>query len=214
MGLLSSRESLGEYGSYGAKDILSPAHRAVALATAKKAIVLLRNEGELLPLERIALQKSSKIAVIGPAANDTFRLLGNYYGCSFGTWGPVLSNCSVVTPLAGIQAAAKSFNNDVRVEYAPGCEQESADTSMFADAVATAQSSDVVIAVMGLRNCQGGQGEGGPSCESEGHDREYLGLPGVQRQLLKQLVGTGKPVVLVLLNGGPVITSWASQNVQ
>ena len=69
------------------------------------------------------------------------------------------------------------------------CSQENNDTSGFSAAKALAESSDVVVAVMGLRNCQGGQGKGGPNCESEGHDRDELGLPGEQLELLKLLYG-------------------------
>jgi hypothetical protein len=122
-----------------------------------------------------------------------------------------MPNCSISTPLAGVTNVAKAHG--ASVVYSLGCEQETNDTSMIAEAVEVAKSSDVVIAFLGLRNCQGGQGKGGPSCESEGHDRDAIGLPGVQQELLQQLHATGKPVVLVLSNGGPVAIPWAAQNI-
>lgn len=106
---------------------------------------------------------------------------------------------------------AKSLG--IQVGYEEGCAQENNDTSGFAAAESLAKSSDVVIAMLGLRNCQGGQGEGGPNCESEGHDRDELGLPGMQLELLKLLAATGTPVVLVVTNGGPLSLPWASTNI-
>lgn len=132
---------------------------ALALEAAEQSIVLLRNErakGDTAPLLPLRLPANAVVSVVGPGANDTFRQLGNYYGCSFGSWGPVLANCSISTPLDGVRALV----GDQRVLYTPGCEQESNDTTGFAQAVANAKASDVVIAVMGLRNCEGGQGKG------------------------------------------------------
>mmetsp|Transcript_29627 Transcript_29627/g.88644 ORF Transcript_29627/g.88644 Transcript_29627/m.88644 type:complete len:767 (+) Transcript_29627:57-2357(+) len=213
-GLLNPPKSVEPYTSYSQTDILSADHRALALQAAEESIVLLRNEHvrgkPLLPLGE-TLSAGAKIAVVGPAANDTFRMMGNYYGCSFGTWGPVLDNCSVSTLLDGATRVAMAHG--AVVTFNQGCDQESNDTSQFAAAVNAAKGSDVVIAYLGLRNCEGGQGAGGPSCESEGHDRDSLDLPGVQGELLQHLVATGTPVVLVLTNGGPVSIKWASANV-
>jgi beta-glucosidase len=123
----------------------------------------------------------------------------------------VLDNCSVSTLLDGVTTVAHDYG--ATVQFSQGCDQESNDTSQIAAAVSLAQGSDIVIAFLGLRNCEGGQGKGGPNCESEGHDRDELGLPGVQGELLEKLHATGKNVVLVLTNGGPIACPWAAQNI-
>lgn len=213
LGLFDTGNS-GPFDQLGAADIASPAHIATALAVAQESIVLLKNDknehghGHYLPLN---LTSSLSVAVIGPAADDTYRMLGNYYGCSTSTWGPVLQGCNVSTPLAAIRRDVESAGGTV--QYARGCGQESKDTSGFAEALNASKRSDVVVLVLGLRNCQGGQGKGGRNCESEGHDRAHIQLPGMQGELLKVLVQeSGKPVVLVLLNGGPVSTPFAAEN--
>ena len=73
------------------------------------------------------------------------------------------------------------------MSYAHGVDPESNSTAGFAAAVAAAAAADVVVFVGGNRNCEGGQGVGGAHCESEGHDRPDLAMPGVQTQLLKEL---------------------------
>jgi beta-glucosidase len=206
----------GPFDKLGAADIASPANVATALAVAEESIVLLKNEkatpGAKKPLLPLDLNSKPTVAIIGPAANDSYRMLGNYYGCSVGTWGPVLSGCNVSTPLNAIQRDVEHAGGSV--QYALGCDQETNRTTGFAEALSAAKSSDVVVVVLGLRNCEGGQGHGGHNCESEGHDRDVLSLPGVQGELLKELVQKSrKPVVMVLLNGGPVSTPYAAENV-
>jgi len=228
--LLVSRVKLGcfdppetvSYTKIPPSAIASAAHKAAALDVAQRSLVLLKNgkaaagdSAPLLPLRRRQQPQGGaavalRVGVIGPNAGDTFTLVGNYYGCSIGTWGPLLPKyCNLSTPLDGIRAMVGGglVGN---VSYAPGCEQESADTSLIAPAAALAAEVDVVVVVLGLRNCQGGQGRGGRNCESEGNDRATLGLPGVQEQLLAALVAANPRVVLVLQNGGPVSLSAAA----
>ena len=176
------------------------AHRALALKMAHESIVLLKNAADFLPLDKHTLKT---IAVVGPNADDPLVLLSNYFGL------PAAS----VTPLQGIQAHA---GDDIAVLYAKGCGIRDADTSGFADAVAVAEKADVVIAVMGIsQRVEGeeGQIEGVPNGEASTGDREdTLALPGVQDALLQTLAATGKPVVVVLLNGSALAVNWAEAN--
>ncbi|MBN1248682.1 MAG: glycoside hydrolase family 3 C-terminal domain-containing protein [Anaerolineae bacterium] len=173
----------------------SAEHRALALKMAQESIVLLKNAGNLLPLGK----NLKKIAVVGPNADDPIVLLGNYNGFP----------SSSVTPLAGIQAKAGA---GTEVAYAKGCEIRSDDTSGFDLAVAAAAGADVVIAVMGLSQLmegEEGQQEGVAGDQRSTGDRTELDLPGVQEDLLKALAETGKPLVVVLLNGSAVAVNWA-----
>ncbi|MBN1248754.1 MAG: glycoside hydrolase family 3 C-terminal domain-containing protein, partial [Anaerolineae bacterium] len=172
----------------------SAEHRALALQMAQESIVLLKNTG-CLPLPKML----KKIAVVGPNADDPIILLGNYNGF------PSAS----VTPLEGIR---RKVGDSVEVTYARGCGIRSKDTSGFAEAVAAARDADVVIAVMGLSQLiegEEGQQEGVEGGERSTGDRVDIGLPGVQEALLEAVSTTGKPVVVVLLNGSAVAATWA-----
>eukprot|EP01052_Picozoa_sp_SAG31_P041756 SAG31_NODE_6419_length_2027_cov_1.037344_2_plen_295_part_00 len=169
------------YSKLGNETILSAPHVRAALKVATQSLVLLKNEPvgkstapnnqdgmrsvkPLLPLDAKTIRR---IAVIGWGANDTYVPLANYMGCGYDSWSPRIQNCSIITPLAGIQQV---FEPDgVDVTFAHGCDVESNSTSGFADAVAAAKAADVVVYVGGNRNCEGGQGKGGAHCESEGH---------------------------------------------
>jgi len=170
----------------------SPAHRALAAQTARESIVLLRNAGNLLPLSK----SLTSVAVIGPNGNDPVVLLGNYNG----------DTSHAVTLLEGLQ---KKLGDGTTVAYEKGCDIKSASRAGFDAALALAQKSDVIVAAMGIsQRIEGEEGEGGI-----GGDRTDLNLPGVQEELLQKLVGTGKPVVLVLLNGSALAINWASEHV-
>jgi len=183
---------------YGEND--SPAHRALALETARKSIVLLRNEGGLLPLRR----DLRHIAVIGPNAADVDVLLGNYNGLP----------SEPVTPLAGIRAEVAA---GTEVVYARGSEialgTPSPDAHLLDSAVAAARRADVAVLCLGLS----------PRLEGEelpvrvpgfaGGDRTSLDLPAPQEALLEAVAATGTPVVLVLLNGSALSINWAAEHV-
>ncbi len=167
----------------------SPAHRELAARMAREGIVLLRNEREALPLPKTV----KSVAVIGPNAADARVLLGNYNG------EPSRS----VTVLEGIR---NKLGPGATVGYERGCAIKGASKAGFDAAIALAQRSDVVIAVLGLnQSVEGEEGEGG--------DRTELGLPGVQEELLEALEATGKPVVLVLLNGSAIAINWAAEHI-
>ena len=174
------------------------AHRALALRAARESIVLLKNREGFLPLSK----EIGTVAVIGPNADDPLVLLGNYNGT------PSRS----VTPLDGIRAAV---SDDTEVLYAPGCDIIDEGASGYAAALAAAEEADVILFFGGIsQRIEGeeGQEEGvGGGMRSKG-DRAELDLPTVQEDLLKALHATGKPVVLVLLNGSALAVNWADEN--
>jgi beta-glucosidase len=186
----------------------APEHRQEARTAAHRTMVLLRNEGKALPLAKTV----KSVAVIGPLADSKEATEGSWM-----VFGHVPAATTVV---AGIKAKLP----DAVVTYEPGPEirrlypsffeafdrgpKKPAQTPAEADAafqkaVDAARGADVVIAVMGeLANMSG-----------EAASRASLDLPGRQEELLKALVGLGKPVVLVLLNGRPLSVNWAAENV-
>jgi len=173
----------------------SPPHRALALEAARQSVVLLKNEGGALPLH-----KGLKcIAVIGPNADDVDVLLGNYNG----------TPSKAVTPLEGIR---KAVSKRTKVLFAKGCELTGDSNEGFAEAVAEAEKADVAVMVMGISpRLQGEEGDAG-NAEAKG-DRIHIDLPGRQEDLIKAVCRTGKPVVLVLLNGSALAIPWADENV-
>jgi len=171
-----------------AKVLLAEAHRQLAREVAQDSIVLLKNQGGLLPLP----PASRSIAVVGPLADDGANQLG--------PWSAQGKGEEAVTILAGLRERAGST---VTVLHAKGCDISGNDAAGFADAVAAARDAETIIAVMG--EAQAMSGEAG--------SRARLDLPGVQQQLLETLVATGKPVVLVLVNGRPLDLSWAAAHV-
>lgn len=178
-------------------------HRDLAREVCKKTLVLLKNESNMLPLDK---NKLKSIAVIGPNANTHESLIGNYFGTA----------SKYVTVLEGIQNAV---NPDTRVYYAQGChlyrdkiDGLSAAKDGFAEAVSVAERADVVIMCMGLDASIEGE-EGDVSNEYAGGDKKHLNLPGVQQDLLEAVYKTGKPIILVLLSGSALAVTWADENV-
>ncbi|XP_040384581.1 probable beta-D-xylosidase 7 [Oryza brachyantha] len=172
------------YGRLGAADVCTPAHRALALEAAKRGVVLLKNEARLLPLRAAAVASA---AVIGHNANDILALLGNYYGLP----------CETTTPLQGIQKYVKN------VKFVAGCNSAACDVAATDQATALAKSADYVFLVMGLSQKQ----------EQEGLDRTSLLLPGKQQSLITAVASAAKrPVILILLTGGPVDVTFAQNN--
>jgi len=183
----------------------SDEHRQLALETARESIVLLKNQGFFLTLNKDEIKT---IAVIGPNADRKDVLLGNYFGLP----------SKYVTVLEGIQQAV---NEDTRVFYAEGCALGETPESFwgnppttgFAEALTVAEKSDVVIMCLGLS--PDFEGEEGAVAESDGGgDKVDLKLPGLQLELLQAISQLGKPIVLVLLNGSPVELNWPHDNVE
>ncbi len=188
--------------------VARPEHRQAARLAAQRSMVLLRNEGNLLPLAKTL----TNVAVIGPLA-DSMQ-------ATEGSWMVFGHQPAAVTVLQGVRAKLA----DGAVSYAPGPDinrdfphpfgefnlserkplqsPEDAEAA-FHMAVATAQAADLVIMVMGENADMAG----------EFASRGSLNLPGRQEELLKAVHAMGKPVVLVLLNGRPLSISWAAANI-
>lgn len=177
-------------------------HQAISLQASRESIVLLKNENKTLPLDISAIER---IAVIGPNATEESFALTHY--------GPLAVD--VVSALEGIQSKAEGKCN---VVYSKGCElvdekwplseliQEpltETEKQQMDEALANAQQSDVVVAILG----------GGTRTGGENKSRTSLELPGRQKVLLQKLYETGKPVILVLINSRPLSINWADANI-
>ncbi|MBX7483741.1 beta-glucosidase BglX [Qipengyuania qiaonensis] len=172
--------------------LYKPEFLEAARDVARKSMVLLRNEDNVLPLAANA----GRIAVIGPLGNSKTDMIGSWSAAGDRQTRPV-------TVLEGIQARA---GDGVSVEYAKGASYEFADagkTDGFAEALALAKGADVIVAVMGEKWDMTG----------EAASRTSLDLPGNQQALLEQLDATGKPVILVMMSGRPNSITWANENV-
>ncbi|MBU3099799.1 MULTISPECIES: glycoside hydrolase family 3 C-terminal domain-containing protein [Clostridium] len=181
----------------------SKEHLELALDVSRKTMVLLKNEDNILPLDK---NKIKSIAVIGPNANSRDALIGNYYGTS----------SKYVTVLEGLQQVV---NQDTRVYYAQGChlfkdkvENLAMPEDRIAEAVSVAQRSDVVVMCLGLdANIEGEEGD--DSNAQAGGDKMDLNLPGLQQKLLEEVYKTGKPIILVLLSGSALAINWADEHI-
>ena len=182
------------------KEVNSAEHQAVALQASREGLVLLKNQDNLLPLDK---SKIRRIAVCGPNADEKSFALTHY--------GPVA--VEVTTVLEGIR---NQVNEGTEVVYAKGCdlvdphwpESEIIDYPLtgdekkgIAEAVEKVKQSDVAVMVLGggIRTC------------GENKSRTSLELPGHQQELLEAVMETGKPVVLVLINGRPLSINWADK---
>lgn len=181
------------------KELIShPDHHKAVLDMAKKSIVLLKNEGRLLPLSKA----QKKIAVIGALADDKTSPLGSWrLGSDDNTAVSVLEGLKKYTDQftyakgAALAVGEVSFIREVQINET--------DKSGFDEAVQLARSSEVVIMVLGEHGFQSG----------EGRSRTRLGLPGVQQELLEAVHAVNANIVLVLMNGRPLAIPWAAENV-
>lgn len=178
-------------------------HSDFSVEVAKQTVVLLKNENNLLPLDKAKLKS---VAVIGPNADSRDTLQGNYFGTSD----------RYVTVLDGIRAAV---GKDTRVYYSQGCHLYKDKVSglanardRFAEALAAAERADAVIMCLGLDATVEGE-EGDTSNEYAGGDKLHLNLPGLQQELLEKVYETGKPIVLVLLAGSALAMTWADKHI-
>ncbi|MEU0597771.1 glycoside hydrolase family 3 N-terminal domain-containing protein [Streptomyces sp. NPDC006393] len=172
-------------------DLDSAENRAVARRLAEESVVLLANPDGVLPLS-----PDTRIAVVGPRAADALAMLGCYsFPSHVGTLHP---ETPMGIEIPTVLDALRTELPDTKVTYTEGCGVSDPDTSGFEEAVARAREADVCVAVLGDRSGLFGRGTSGEGC-----DVADLALPGVQGALLDALVGTGVPVVLVLLTGRP-----------
>ena len=188
---LDNKRSVSELGSED--------NMKVALEAAKKSIVLLKNENQLLPLKK----QNQKIAIIGQLANDKNSTLGN--------WRSQVEYNSAVSVVEGMKKYKENktiyqkgvdlyygetnFHNRVKINYN--------DKSDFGKAKLAAASSDVVVMVLGEEGHQSG----------EGRSRTDIGLPGLQMELLKEIKRVNKNIILVVMSGRPLDLTWEDKNI-
>ena len=188
--------------------VRSEAHRQVALDMARASITLLKNYNGVLPLN-----KTSKVLVCGPNADNVYNLLGDYTAPQ--------DEGNVTTILSGIRAKL----NAQQVSYVRGCAVRDTTTSDISAAVSAACDADVIVAVVGgssARDFKTSYKETGAADATqqalqdidcgEGFDRATLNPLGHQMQLLKALKATGKPLVVVYVEGRPMDKCWAAQH--
>jgi beta-glucosidase len=170
-------------------------HDDLSLKAAQESMVLLKNKDNFLPISN----KMKSIAVIGPNAFENSVLLGNYHGMP----------SKFITPLDGIRSRV---SEDTRVYYAKGCDLTSNSKEGFAEALAAAENSDVVVMCLGLAPTI--EGEAGDAYNSQaGGDKPDLNIPGQQQELLEEIYAVGKPVILVLVSGSALAVNWADEHV-
>jgi beta-glucosidase len=161
--------------------------RALALQVAHESMVLLKNQGGLLPLEA----GGGRIALIGPLADNRSDLLG--------TWAISGRAADVETVREGMRA----YMSDEHITYVQGCSINGDGAADIPTAVSAAQAADVVVLVLGESADMSG----------EAHSRAHLGLPGRQQELLDAVATTGRPIVAVLMCGRPLVIPRMAQQV-
>ncbi|KTB60632.1 hypothetical protein ALP97_02963 [Pseudomonas salomonii] len=166
--------------------ILTPEHRALAREAAQKSIVLLKNTDSLLPLPK----HLNRLLVVGSLAVDARATLGS--------WALAGHPEDSVSVLQGIRNAVAG---PTEVTYLPGASPLSPETQGVTQIQEAARNADAVIAVLGETADQSG----------EARSRAELGLPGAQDELLRELLKTGKPVIIILMNGRPLVLSASVQ---
>lgn len=183
---------------------------SIELLAAEQSAVLLKNENKLLPLSKT----TKRIAVIGPNADNMYNMLGDYTA-------PQQPE-AVYTLLEGVRQVAPK----AKIDYVKGCGIRDTSWQEIARAVEAAQNADVVIIALGGSSARdfettfqktGAAEVAGPTVSDmecgEGFDRASLDLMGHQQELLEAVCATGKPVVLVMIQGRPLNITWADEHV-
>jgi beta-glucosidase len=165
--------------------ILREDHREMALEVAHKSMVLLKNEGHLLPLT------AHRIALIGPLADD--------HRSPLGCWHCQGRPEDVESVLDGVRAVRP----DCDVAYVQGCAIVGQEADQIEEAVQAAREAEVAVLVLGESDRMSG----------EARSRAHLGLPGRQQTLLEAVHATGTPVVCVLMSGRPLVIPWMAKHV-
>ncbi|WP_294245107.1 beta-glucosidase BglX [uncultured Chryseobacterium sp.] len=165
-------------------------HREFGREFGSKSIVLLKNQGNILPISRSA----KTVALIGPFGKETTA--------NHGFWSVAFKDDPqrIVTQFDGIR---NRLDKNSTLLYAKGCHVDDRDRSLFAEAVETAKKADVVIMTLGEGHAMSG----------EAKSRSNLHFSGVQEELLEEIVKTGKPVVLMINAGRPLVFDWAADHV-
>lgn len=171
-----------------------PEHRPLVRRAAEESFVLLQNKdvsgkSPMLPLSK----QGHKIALIGPLGDNPAEMMGSWSG------GPELKD--VITIKAALEVRAKEYGGSVF--YAKGTEILGNSEAGFADAVQAAKESDLAVLALGESGAMSG----------EGGSRSNLDLPGNQQKLLEAVAETGKPIVLLVFSGRPLVLSWAAEHI-
>ncbi|MHB8205992.1 beta-glucosidase BglX [Mucilaginibacter sp.] len=186
------------------KTIMKPEFLEVATEAAKRSIVLLKNSTNTLPLK-----VTGSIALVGPLANDQRDMIGPWSGA--GDWQKSVSVLEGIKKLAGNRvqinyAKGANITNDDWMITRLGADQLNNDkrpaNEMIDEAVNAAKKSDVIVAVVGESYGMSG----------EAASRSEIGIPSAQEDLLKALKATGKPMVIILMNGRPLTLKWEDEN--
>lgn len=191
-----------------AREVRTVENKYLARKVAQQSVVLLENKNQLLPLD-----KKCKIAVIGPNADNMYNMLGDYTAPQ--------EDANVVTVLEGILAKV----NKKQVEYVKGCAIRDTLNTQIDEAVKAVRSADVAVVVVGgssARDFKTSYKETGAAIASknnisdmesgEGFDRVSLDLLGKQMELLRAIKATGKPMVVIYIQGRPLNMNWAKEH--
>jgi beta-glucosidase len=176
----------------------SPAHKAQALKMARQSVVLLRNQGNVLPLSK----HLKKIAVVGPNADNALTILGNYNG----------TPSKLVTALQGIK---DKLGANTEVVYVRGTDFVGKDGEQhdFKPVIDSVKDADAIIYVGGISPQLEGEEMKVKQTGFGGGDRTSIALPQIQTQLLKDLQATGKPVVFVMMTGSAIAIPWEAEHI-
>lgn len=161
------------------KVVFSKENQDAARDVARKSIVLLKNERQALPLSKSV----GALAIVGPLADNKTELIGS--------WSAAGDYTKCVSLIEGIRA---KLGDNTKILQAKGCDIEGNDRSGFDSAVLAAMSADAVIVAVGEKANMSG----------EAASRSQINLPGVQAELIQRLAATGKPIIVVLMNGRPL----------
>lgn len=191
-----------------AKNVRTAESIELARKVAQASVTLLENKNNILPL-----RKDIKVAVIGPNADNRYNMLGDYTAPQ--------EDSNIKTILDGVRTKVEAEN----IEYVKGCAVRDMDNTNIPAAVEAAKRADVVIVAVGgssARDFKTSYKETGAAVSDsksvsdmdcgEGYDRATLGLLGRQQELLEALKATGKPMVVVYIEGRPLIKTWAHNN--
>jgi beta-glucosidase len=170
-------------------------HQDIAYQAAREAIVLLKNDNQLLPLSK----DIKSVAVIGPNADNEKNQLGDYTSINV--------TQDIVTILEGIKS---KVSRDANVRYVQGCNVVGDDLNEIKQAIEAAGRSDAAIVVVGENEWRT---PGKKGTVGEGYDAATLELTGMQQELVKAVYDTGTPTVVVLVNGRPLATRWIAEHV-